>query len=795
MKKGTRQWRTLSRALLVSAMLVGVPHAALAAQDVQVQTRTGWDGVYKNDNWTQVQVTVENKGGDLKARLAVTPDELSPGELFVGTYEKEIVVPKGTVKTYTLQVPGYLLNSTCDVKLYAEDGAEILSHTIIPGTGLTSGQGLLIGGIMAKQDDLNLFSLLPQAASGGKVQIRQLHQDMLPDTPSLLDSLDLLAVNHAPQEKLTEEQVRAIRDWVEHGGTLLLSGGANYNGGASLFGDLSPVQVSGTGEATDLAGLGSYAGSKPTADRLQISVGTPKQGAKVLVQAGQVPLLAMQDVGAGHVVYAAYDLSAEPLASWQGNKELWQNVLSTAMPPAALVPNQQGGHAFSKHDAEGNVLHASTMFRNLTPSLVASVAVFGGYVLLVGPGLFFALRRKGKREWGWALIPAVALTVAVGIYAVGTGQRSGGALGQFTAYVDLLSEKTARVEGAGSFIVTKGGDYEVELAPGALAYATRESNSGYGGGSNSFTVSQNGDQMKVAFANVDYWSTRSAYVHDYLKDQGQITSDLRLDKAGRLTGTVTNASKFDLEHTTILVGNQTVDVGALKPGATAKVEKSIQSANAINPGDSNSLLMDSIAPYDSSRPGVSDSEQERQLLQYAINPAVMGPDMLQLYAISKTPLGLYQIKGVQMRDDLSLSLVHQNLKLNLEDGSVMPPGMIVPKVTATQGNFGYDNQGINLQTGLVELEYNLQQDANHGLKKVTTDLDKAIYAMFDKQLFNWQKNDWEAVGKENTPNMSGDVLKQFVSPGGTLKMRLKSASLTGQYVPYPKVGFEGKVSK
>ncbi len=47
----------------------------------------------------------------------------------------------------------------------------------------------------------------------------------------------------------------------------------------------------------------------------------------------------------------------------------------------------------------------------------------GAYILVVGFLNFTVLRRMGRREWGWATVPAISLTFALGLYAASVAER------------------------------------------------------------------------------------------------------------------------------------------------------------------------------------------------------------------------------------------------------------------------------------------------------------------------------------------------------------------------------------
>ncbi|PWK12838.1 DUF7408 domain-containing protein [Tumebacillus permanentifrigoris] len=785
MKKQKTWCRT--GALLAAALLstaLWVPGVS-AAGEIKMSSAVGWDGTFKLSAPTFVQVTVENQGADVNGKLVVTPDNPNNGgNSIAGSFEKDVVVPKGSTKTFRIEVPGGLFIQAVKIKLLDEKGQEL---EYVRPTQVAIQEGILLGGITEKKDDLNVFSLVNAPAVGNKINLRWMKNADLPDRVDLLQGLDVLAINHAPQEKLTDEQVQTIRQWVERGGTLLLSGGPNYQGGAGLFQDLSPVQVNGTGKATDLSDLHRYTGSKPSVTELNVSNGTLVQGAQVLVQAGAQPLIAVRDVGAGHVYYAAYDLSEEPFASWRGNKDLWANVWRDANFPAGSFSAQSNG-GFS--DPTMLLVNSSQLFRDLIPAIKTSVLVFIGYVVLVGPLMYVVLRRTNRREWGWAMIPATALLFTGGILLFDNGPRTSSTRAQTTAVINLKTDQIAEIAAGSSYLVTSGGNYSVEFKSDAFVYPTGL-NYGSSGNTEARTVLGD-DKPRIHYENVEYWSMRSSYLQGKLSDQGRVQSDLKIDKSGHLIGKLVNNTKFDMEVVHLLIGNQPYKVEDLKAGSTQPIDLAINSSPAVvQPTDFGSQMF----PYGIGSTN-QENEQYRNLVNYATSPALIGTAQVQLLGFTNAPLHLYKIDGETVENDTALSLVRQDLPIAYEaGGTTLPAGMIRPQILTQEGQVYAAPEGIRMSIGSVVMQYNLKKIPGFAVEKVTTNLDSAAYAMFDKQLYNFKTGEWVLVAKENTPAIGGDLVAQFVSPEGDLRVKFSSTSPQDQYLPYPSVGLEGKVSQ
>lgn len=792
MGKWKRTWRWTATAVTAVCLLTAIPSSAWADEEINLTVKAGFDGSFKAGTWTVMQVTLENKGPDFQGDVQVvekaSTTQSSSGHY--GSYRKPVVLPKGTTKKVLIEVPAGYLEKPLTVQLVDANGKVEASHS--PGITTPMDNQLLIGAIAAKESDLAFLTKAAGPGIGDRVYVRELDGTNLPEKADLLQSLDMLAINHAPKEKLTPEQIAAIKSWVEGGGNLLLAGGAQYAGGAGLFADLSPVTVNGTQEISDLSGLEKLAGQKPNLGKLTVTNAQLKPSAKIMAKSGDLPLIAWQQVGAGKVFYAGYDLSVEPLASWAGNEGLWKRVLTERA--SATVQKTQ----FNPGYQLVNLSRTAGSFPDLVPSMQTMALAFGVYVLIAGPGLYLFLRRKNRREWAWALIPATSIVFAAGIFGFGSLERGSGPITQTLAHIQLKSEDVAKVQAAAAFVVPSGGDYSVEAAAGGRI-APLYSDFSYNENGPSAQVVQEGAKQSVAYENVEYFSTREADVSATVGGLGQVTGDLKLDDAGRIKGTLVNNSKLDLERVYLIAGESSFAVGDIQAGESKNIDVAFRYTAPSSGMAMHQTLRDSLAGFNHTQFGpVRDIEADRRgvLLDFGLQPYKLGQAELALIGFSKTPLNLYTLDGEQARTE-TRSLVSQDLTLTHGTGHMKwPLGMVRPKLINAEGNVTVNQIELMLHGGSIDLEFNLKQAPGLVVEKAQIDLDESMYALLKKRYFNWKTQAWEDVSGKLLTDLSAADLQKYMSPDGKLRVQLQGDSqlASGPFLHFPSMGVEGKVS-
>lgn len=237
-------------------------------------------------------------------------------------------------------------------------------------------------------------------------------------------------------EKLTELQLDALETWVQQGGTLILSTAQQAETLLSPGGKLSrfcPGQFSGLGDCENFNRLETFCDSRDqliTAqdDPLALTLLENVNG-RVIIDDGKSrnanPLLINQAAGLGNIVFATFDLDSPQIMDWKG----FSSLVSRLATGSEGVSDQQAVKASSRGSSVSHYGYEDLIGQLRVPldqfskvqfvrfALIA--ALIGLYILCIGPGDYFFLRRLlGKMELTWITFPLVSLVfcgLAIGI--------------------------------------------------------------------------------------------------------------------------------------------------------------------------------------------------------------------------------------------------------------------------------------------------------------------------------------------------------------------------------------------
>lgn len=787
MVKGKR-W-LLSMFALLLLLVLGPVHqgaVALAEGTIQLRVSAGIDGAYKEAGQVPIVVTVTNGGADTEGNLMVATGNRGNNQ-YSAAYYQPVSIAKGVTKQVTIMVPGSELYNSTYVAMMVND--KIVAQAPLNGQSYSNDM-VMIGVLGQNADTANFLSALPRDMFPNSAKAVPMKPENVPTSGVQLQMLNMLILNNFALDSLNEQQIQAIRDWTKAGGKLVLAGGAQYKKTAGALADLSPVEVTGTTSVTSLANLKTDK-TKPVelTAPFTVSNGTVKAG-KVLYSEGTIPLFVVHNVGEGKVLYAAYDLAEEPVASWAGNSRFWSDLLIKAF------GSSLGDFKSSSLDGIWPLREASDMNPDLKiPEVSWFALLFGIYALIAGPILFFILRAWRKQSYMWGIVPALAILTGIGIFSFGALQRGTGVLVHQVSFVQLQNDGQAKVNGLTSFFVPRNGEYRLTVKGQGQAQplADRERTDVIP----KIWTSTQADQTDIQFRDVEFWSTRKVATEHTISDAGSFESNLSY-KEGALTGTVTNKTKFALRDLTIFSGNQVQEISELAPGASIEVNLPFQPAAQARWSNRQSYATTALPAHLRS----IQTEQTREQVMI---------EMLEMTDRRNNQNEIVRIAGwtnqsvvdavVQNENTKleSLTLITSELKVQpSKDGHVYyPTGTFDVTMSGSSVPVGDEGDGYRLPAGDITFDFNLSQE-NKKLKITNVYLYtwSDDNTPFSKEVYNWKAKAYEPFEKAfNNTVMSGDKAALYVSADGMMRIKFAHQLPDERHIGIPNVSVEGKVSQ
>jgi hypothetical protein len=247
------------------------------------------------------------------------------------------------------------------------------------------------------------------------------------------EGVDALVLSTSQAEiyrKLTPEGARldALDQWIRMGGRLVLCVGSQADEVLAKDSPLSrfvPGRLEKIISFRQTAALEMYSGGSVAVPQSQGGEKSAIQAPKLvdiqgIVEAREadLPLIIRTPRGLGQIIFVAADLDRGPFSKWADRPLLLAKLLDLRAgrgeepaANAALMYNRY-------NDLSGQLRSALDEFTgvHIIPfSLVALMIIF--YILLIGPGDYFFLRKVVRRmEWTWLTFPIIVLAVSGAAY-------------------------------------------------------------------------------------------------------------------------------------------------------------------------------------------------------------------------------------------------------------------------------------------------------------------------------------------------------------------------------------------
>ncbi|WP_131927644.1 hypothetical protein [Effusibacillus lacus] len=763
--------KTLRMAALV--IMVGIaslfganPATAAGETDTLILTaEVGVDNYYKQNRWTQVKVSVTNNGPDLQGTVRLTHRSLKSG-----MFEQPISVASGQSASVVLEVPGTAINPET-MAVVMQDGKELQKQFLRPNA--------MVGTLTATIGGKNLFSFLVQqtAPSSGTTIVRPLNESDIVSATGM-ESVDLLVVNDLSAANLQAKQADEIRKWVELGGTLVVGTKPNFSGDAGLLKELLPAKINGQ-SSLNLTVMNQFAKGQPLTGELSVATVQTIDG-RALLKHNELPLVVEKKFGTGRIIQALYDLETEPLASWNGNTELWRNLLG--------MDSVEFDRSMRGDTGEWALVNASEYIPQLKLAPIGTVAIlFLAYLLAAGPGIYLILRRKDRREWGWVALPSLAVLLAGSVLVVGFQSRGSGVFNQAAGVVEIANPKFAKVEAAHSFVVTKGGDYKVEPAEGVYLYPHvigREP-------ADISRMVENGKNV-ILYKNVDYMTIRMAVAKGAVRDAGFIEGQMKLAD-NRIIGSITNKSRFNLRDVRLVLGSRVLLLQDLPVGKSQSLTISLedQSGSMMN---NDRPSTQELLPVGADPNGLN--QRYYQLLDYAGSRKPFMSGRATIVGWTEDPLSTATITDGENNRG-ALYLVRQDLPIDFAKGVqvTLTNGLLDVRVADQSGivDRGPDMLPV-IRNGQMTYEIQTPSAIQMKVNRVEIKLNHPELKNLQVKLFNRKTSQWEDLKAGSSLKLEGAKLSDYANDKNSLLIQLANPTSNHFITPVPVIIFAGEVT-
>ncbi|RYG49588.1 hypothetical protein EON79_00740 [bacterium] len=410
--------------------------------------------------------------------------------------------------------------------------------------------------------------------SSGLVRDAYVRPEEAPDRPLAYQGAAAVLLGEG-SERLSDDTVIALRNYVMMGGTLVMFGGASAPVlSDTRWSELAPV---GNGKVET---VGSLTVSKVALEGpLSYVLATPRAGSIVRDRDGRIPTIVERPVGLGRVMFMAVN----PTESGESGAD----VAALIYRSLRLTDGKRGRSVLNTYAAgAGDIASNSSPsdptndpFTAQLPAFETIAWILGIFFVVVIPANFLLLRAFKRGEWAWFTAPLISLGFATilfskarDLYAAKASTYSVGAL------VAQKGTPEAWFVGETKFFIPSGGTYDLKLknidSLGNISTTQDPYSYNSGAGQPELESIDNGRTVSIPQLRANNLAFRSLAYRQAMPDAGEwftITTKGR-PNSDFATFEVRNNSPYTLVHASVMLGENAKRIGDLKPGQVVRGE-------------------------------------------------------------------------------------------------------------------------------------------------------------------------------------------------------------------------------
>ncbi len=421
--------------------------------------------------------------------------------------------------------------------------------------------------------------------------------DLIPSRWIGLDAVDLLVLQDFPHSALTPVQVATLKNYAASGGAILALGGANWQRlSTSPLADLWPVvlQSSGTASPSGVSTLVDRFARFPVmsgADRLGgapvvASRGVLRPGARLLLGNANAPIFAVNDYGAGQVLYSSIDPTQPPFLGWRGHARMWADIFRPTQRPSQIATVGQSNldednYQYNQpltNSATSGLLDALKQSKQLKTPPVSVIAWFLAlYIFFLVPVNYVLLRFFDRRELAWLTIPIIVLAFSAMSYAAALRIKGTAIL---TRQVNLIqtsdTSNIARADAMLWLFSPKKTTYDISSKDPQMVVGDYLSDSNV---AVSIREPEGNQAFALDAAPINMWDWRSFVGHSTTDLKGGVRAVIGGSAQNGKVG-IQNLSPFDLKGVVLVCDNRVLGFKTVKAGSTSFKTDSDKTGNS-----------------------------------------------------------------------------------------------------------------------------------------------------------------------------------------------------------------------
>ncbi len=545
--------------------------------EVELEASYGFDNMAKGGRYLPVYVTLTNH---MEEAYSGTLQVISmESDYRIYRYEFPVVVESQESSLKNLNIPLGAKVDQLYVSLLNEEGKKVAQKRLKLNTSEDIPE-LLLGVISDTQDRLQYFNDVGINYSTLRTRLCKMVAGSIPSQAAGLDQLDVLLITNYDVRRLSEDQLAAIREWVNRGGVLLLGTGAR---GCDILYEFmeNHMEAAPSYLGSVYIDMGDgYLFSKTGSSGVFLECNDINLSEEnILMESGGIPLLTSVARESGIIVAAAFDFT-DLEEFCQENPSYVDQLFTRILGETRITKLSDYLYSGTSNTywAVQSIINAGSVGK--LPHIGLYAVVIVSYVLLAGPGLYFFLKQRDMQKYYRTSVVFMSLLCTGIVYVMSGETRFTNTFFHYASIQDVSDEVVTE----STYVNMQAPDnrpYSIKFDPGYTvrpitrsAYYDAEQIPKFTGQEEPhIAISYKEDATRLDVQNVPAFASNYFQLEkrfDNVSGQGIDAEVTYFD--GTISGRITNRMDCRIEDAAVLLYGAMAIVGDLEPGETKILE-------------------------------------------------------------------------------------------------------------------------------------------------------------------------------------------------------------------------------
>ncbi|QZY56097.1 hypothetical protein [Crassaminicella profunda] len=716
--------RKLFMFLMIFIVMIGFTMTSYGEEKFEIEVKVGFDGYFKHGKMTPIRIKIKNNDLDINGKVQLLLENDSEPMTHTA-FSKKINIAKGTTKNLDIKffIDMDIKTYGSKIRIVDDQGKTVFEKYINITEKMNSPRDQTIGIFSDDIESLRYLGSVYRTLNNGKKSFYAVAEikDVFYDAQTL-NNFNVIVINNYPTQKLTTEQINAIKEWVNDGGTLFVGTGPN--------------------KEKTLKGLQSMIKTNPF---------TKEDDHKRKVESNSL--------GKGKIILASFDLGMKPFIDYKEKETFMSEILKAELNIDERMDGKYDGQ-FS-HRLRNLVNYIP---HNRLPSIKMIFIILGLFIMIIGPINYLVLKKIDKREKSWMSIPVIAVIFFIGIYVWGIDTTFKEAFANNISILKI-NEGThiGRVDTVTGIMAAQKGEVDihvqknVHMEPLDRAYRYNFKN-------------RNGDvvleylfeeEQHTIFKNQGLWDIKVMNMQKKYDYEKPINVKMALKGTG-IVGKIENLSNLKLEDVVMIYGKEFKKLGDIEKGTTKDAQLIFKKKVTNKPQAKGYYeIMEGIYPEKNQSLGsrINHAENEKTLTNVMKREIVedvfedylenVDSSTLHIVAWNQEPIAEdIKING-KIVDRIDRTLILIPVQVDYEKGTKIeiPTGMWEPSVIEKNKIHFEKSEGMLWGDGDAVLVF--QPRINIELQVMNISFKNYyVNKNYEAYVYNYQTQEWEKYDKD-----------------------------------------------